>query len=91
MRVSAREVQRIAAMKRAKLHVTPFAEGWRVTTEDGKRVSELFLAREEAIARARGIAQAWGDATLYVHARGDDESFRVDYGRGRTSRESMAP
>jgi hypothetical protein len=66
-------------MRRAKLHVTPFAEGWRVTTDDGRRASELFLDRDEAVSRAEGIARAWGDATLYVHGRGDDDSFRIDF------------
>jgi hypothetical protein len=78
-------------MKRAKLHVTPYAEGWRVVTDDGRRVSELFLERCDCVKRAEGIARAWGDATLYVHGRGDDESYRVDFGGVRPSRESMWP
>jgi hypothetical protein len=78
-------------MKRAKLHVTPFAEGWRVMTDDGRRVSELFLDRAEAVSRAEGIARAWGDATLYVHGRGETEPFRVDYGDVRPSHEPVGP
>lgn len=78
-------------MRRAKLHVTPFAEGWRVTTDDGQRVSGLFLDRRDAITRGVGIARAWGQATLYVHGRGDEKSFRVDFGGVRPSRASMWP
>lgn len=74
-----------------KLHVTPYAEGWRVTTDDGRRASELFLDRDEAVRRADGLARAAGESTLYVHSRGDLEGYRRDYGGVRSSGSSLWP
>jgi hypothetical protein len=66
-------------MERTRLHVTPFAEGWRVTTDDGRRVSELFLERTEAVRRAEGLARIEGEATVIVHGRGDLDGDRHEF------------
>jgi hypothetical protein len=70
---------------RAKFYVSACAEGWRVLTADGRRASELFLTRHEAVMRAEGLARPYGNATVYVCGRGDDEPFRRDYGAARPS------
>ena len=72
-------------MTRTRLHVTPFAEGWRVLTDDGRRVSELFLDRSEAVRRAESLAQVDGEATVYVHGQGDLDAYRKDFGVARPS------
>lgn len=80
-------------MKRAKFHVTPVPEGWRVLDDAGRRVSELFLDREAALSRAEGLARSYGEATLYVHGRGGLDSMRLDFGRASRapSRSSFWP
>jgi hypothetical protein len=67
-------------MKRQVLHVTAFPEGWRVLNEQGDRASELFLDREEAVARACQLVECFGEGKVVVHSR-LSAPYVVRYGR----------
>lgn len=67
-------------MTRRNQHVTPHPDGWAVKPEGGQKPSSVHRTQQEAIDRAREIAQNQG-TELFIHDQNGRIRERDSYGR----------
>lgn len=67
-------------MSKRNQHVVPHPDGWAVKPAGGDRASSVHNTQQEAIERAREIAQNQG-TELFIHDRGGQIRERDSHGK----------